>query len=139
MTVQERIENRIVKDPSGCWLWQGYTQKGYGRISVGNKNKRVHRVYWEILNGPILNDLFVCHHCDVPCCVNPTHLFLGTQKENIQDMVRKGRGSLSKTECKRGHAFDKNNTYNYDYKGRKQRQCKICNRLRMAHMRINRG
>ena len=80
-------------DRSGdCWLWLGnkYTN-GYGRLCVGGIERSVHRLSWEFANGPIPADLFVCHHCDVPACVRPDHLFLGTARDNAIDMVAKGR------------------------------------------------
>lgn len=77
-------------DKSGdCWLWTaGKDGVGYGRW--GN-DQGAHRVAWEETNGPIPPGLFVCHRCDNPACVRPSHLFLGRPKDNTQDMVRKGR------------------------------------------------
>lgn len=72
---------------------------------------RASRVAWEIHNGPIQDGLFVLHKCDNPNCVNPMHLFLGTQRDNMQDMIKKGRRPATKrivvdgvVICKRGHA-----------------------------------
>lgn len=77
------------RDPlSGCRLWTGpISTDGYGMASAG----RAHRVAWQLTNGQIPAGMLVCHRCDVPLCVNPDHLFLGTAKENTQDMMRKGR------------------------------------------------
>jgi len=75
-----------------CWLWAAFKDKnGYGRLTIRNKQYLAHRVSWELCNEKIPKGLLVCHHCDNPPCVNPDHLFLGTKKDNAQDMVRKGR------------------------------------------------
>ena len=87
---------RIVIDDKGCWLYQGYLKQNtsglkYGWVSFRNKSMNAHRASWIIHYGEIPKDLFVCHKCDVPNCINPEHLFLGTAKDNTQDMIKKGR------------------------------------------------
>jgi hypothetical protein len=75
-----------------CWLWKGNRGvRGYGRFSRRHRNYLAHRIAWELIHGPVPVGLLVCHHCDVPHCVRPTHLFLGTGKDNQQDAARKGR------------------------------------------------
>lgn len=77
---------------SGCWLWTaGVDGEGYGRIFDGKRKRQAHRFSWEYFKGKIPVDKKVLHCCDTPCCVNPDHLFLGTQQDNIADMFRKGR------------------------------------------------
>jgi len=77
---------------TGCWIWMGSTMnKGYGVIRDKYKKKLTHRVSYEQNIGEIPEGLFVCHSCDTPSCINPNHLFLGTQSENMSDAVRKGR------------------------------------------------
>ncbi len=90
-----RLFKKTIKTES-CWLWQGSKSKfGHGSIAVWINNKKVlkktHRVSWELVNGDIPNNLFVLHKCDVPNCINPAHLFLGTKAENYQDMINKKR------------------------------------------------
>jgi hypothetical protein len=88
------------EDKSNCWLWaKCKNQAGYGRVSVGNSTmKLAHRVAWEIINCRKIPDgIHVLHRCDNPPCVNPNHLFLGTQYDNMIDMRRKGRGTMGDT------------------------------------------
>lgn len=77
----------------GCWIWRGALSKwGYGKFSlVTGSHSLAHRVSYEIYNGDIPKGLCVLHKCDVPACVNPKHLFIGTNKDNTDDAMRKGR------------------------------------------------
>lgn len=99
-SVEERFYNFISPEPnSGCWLWLGpLSGSGYGRMTINKKGVQAHRVAWEINNGKIPDGLFACHTCDVRCCVNPAHLFLGTQSDNLQDMVNKKRDNPRRGE-----------------------------------------
>lgn len=84
-----------VTTPDGCWLWLASCYPdGYGQFKVSNKNHRASRISYELAHGPIPDGLLVCHNCpdgDNLLCVNPAHLWLGTVKQNAQDMVAKGR------------------------------------------------
>jgi hypothetical protein len=95
---QVRFQAYIVPvTETGCWLWLGeYSHNGYGRFRLGNRRIAAHRHAWELDHGPIPDGLMACHKCDTPSCVNPSHLFLGTCKQNKQDSVRKGRHSHGK-------------------------------------------
>lgn len=83
---------------SGCIEWQGYKNElGYGRRRFNGTKQLVHRMVFELTHEgmPIPFGLLVCHRCDNPSCVNPAHLFLGTQKDNIRDSINKGRTNPS--------------------------------------------
>jgi hypothetical protein len=84
---------RVSPEPnSGCWLWcSTVSPRGYGRYPMDGRNWFAHRAAWRLFRGPIPDGLFLCHKCDVPGCVNPDHLFLGTARDNALDAVAKRR------------------------------------------------
>ncbi len=93
-----------VKKTETCWEWtRQISQIGYGRFFFRKKGWMAHRVSWTLSCGEIPPGLFVLHHCDVRRCVRPDHLFLGTQKQNIQDAVRKGRMATGDRHGQRLH------------------------------------
>jgi HNH endonuclease len=88
--MKEKLLNKT-KIINECWEWQGsVTNAGYGKIRSGNKHLATHRLSYELFKGEIPEGKLVCHSCDNKLCVNPDHLWLGSQKENIQDAKKKG-------------------------------------------------
>lgn len=102
-----RLERDSLPEPNtGCWIWEGSvdgrTENAagipYGRIFVGSRRggfrgfRFAHRVSYETFVGPIPPGMNVCHHCDNPLCINPSHLFVGTDRDNARDREKKGRG-----------------------------------------------
>ena len=91
VTYPGKILHRYTVNENGCWIYKGSLHSGYSQIMIGGKNLLVHRVAYELLVGPIPPKMLVCHKCDVRNCINPGHLFIGTQSDNIQDCIKKGR------------------------------------------------
>jgi len=89
--------SKVARGPKNeCWLWEGtrHTADHYGQFQVGSRRVLAHRVAYQLVHGPTNKQ--VCHACDVTLCCNPSHLFEGSQGDNILDMVQKGRGSTQK-------------------------------------------
>lgn len=91
MKLIDRIEKNIVRIPfAGCWIWTGAGNR-YGDLRVNGKNRKTHRLIWELTNGEIPKGIEIMHSCDIGLCVNPEHLSVGTHQDNMTDMKNKGR------------------------------------------------
>jgi hypothetical protein len=91
--IVDYLDERSIPEPnSGCLLWtDSVDTDGRGRAYVDGREQLAHRVAWKAARGPIPDGLKVCHTCDIPSCINPNHLFLGTQLDNMRDKMAKGR------------------------------------------------
>lgn len=106
--LDEKLWSRVVKsDGDGCWEWQGHrTPFGHGQLTHRGVSLYAHRVSWELLNGPIPDGASVCHRCDNPPCVRPSHLWLGSQRDNLRDMADKGRQGLHVDPSRATHGVE---------------------------------
>lgn len=135
-----RFLDKIDVTPT-CWLWIGANGVfGYGQFRHEGRKQQAHRVSYQLFIGPIPPGLLVLHKCDVPACVNPHHLFVGTDADNVHDMMKKGRMNvsgnlllaqvragkyqLSKSHCPSGHEYAGDNLYVNPNSG--ERACRIC-------------
>jgi hypothetical protein len=123
----ELFKTRYEISENGCWNWTWKKDKdGYGQFHARPNHQRAHRFAYEVFYGEFDYNLLVCHKCDNPSCVNPKHLFLGTNKDNINDMLKKNRYAKIKrnNKCMRGHEMTTENTLKIP--SMKQRTCKKC-------------
>ncbi|MEG4286266.1 HNH endonuclease signature motif containing protein [Microcoleus sp. A006_D1] len=98
LPLSQRLENHITSKDN-CWLTDlPNNGHGYCKISVNGKTKYAHRIAYEVYKGKIPENMQVCHSCDIPGCINPSHLFIGTQQENLIDCINKGRSNKPKGE-----------------------------------------
>lgn len=135
--LMERVHVPVNKNE--CWEWKlQRNARGYGVMWYGGKRHYAHRISYEAFNGAFNKELKICHRCDNPSCVNPAHLFSGSQADNMRDCYQKGRmvhaqGALNKnkTHCPSGHEYSGTNlrvTHG-------RRQCRECAKLRMRRLR----
>lgn len=141
----DRLVARIrIDEATGCWLWTGpawlkrkWPQNRYGMTTIRRNGKSrttgAHRAMMIAIHGPLTPDQCACHKCDVPLCVNPDHLFVGSMKDNIWDSRRKGRHYESMRDtCERGHPLYGDNVRYGTQKGGRgvRRTCKTCEKAR---------
>lgn len=141
MTLLKRLIDRVAvpEDPNKCWIWR--LQKnahGYGVMWHRNKRNYAHRISYTVFHGLIPEGMKICHSCDNPQCVNPAHLFIGSQADNMHDCYTKGRMkhgqadiNREKTHCPSGHPYSGDNLMISS--GR--RRCKTCARVRTREVR----
>jgi len=120
-----------VHKTANCWFWIGYRSRSYGAFYVGGeRNVGAHIFSWVLHNGAIPEGQQILHRCDIPQCVNPAHLILGTQSENIKDSIEKGSHANlfkaeTRTNCKAGHNMS---VVGYYRSMNGYRACKECKR-----------
>ena len=138
-TIAERFNAyaEIPEDRSACWGWTGERQKaGYALVNEGVGGRRrapASRISWSLYHGrPWPDGMIACHSCDNPICVNPQHIWPGTNKDNTLDAVKKGRvgAPIYKTICKRGHALTPDNVLWRKGRRGKYQECRICGRAK---------
>lgn len=126
-SVPDRIRSKVALRGE-CWEWTASTDpRGYGRVWDGARSALAHRVIFQLVHritvGP---DVVICHHCDNPSCVRPSHLFAGTQQDNLNDMKAKGRQPYHSV-CRNGHPRTDDNHYQHERRG--YRVCRECARV----------
>lgn len=131
---------RIRLDVSGCAIYTGPRANGSGHGSFGRRGL-AHRISYTMHFGPVPAGMVVMHSCDNPPCVNPAHLTIGTQADNLADMTAKGRrapmpaSNTAKTHCLRGHPLSGENLYRCPAG---KRSCRTCRREHMSTYRAKR-
>jgi hypothetical protein len=132
-TTLERFMSKVdwSGGPQDCKVWTAaVTVDGYGQLGLNRSSVLAHRWFLGHLRGvPLARSEYALHHCDNPPCVNPAHLYVGDQRQNMHDCVTRGRytnGRAGRTHCHRGHEYTEANTLMTKNKGR---ICRTCNRL----------
>lgn len=139
-TLNQRFDRFVSPEPnSGCWLWLGtVTNGGYGIMRINGATRPATHISLQLNGTPRPHsEAFACHKCDNPSCVNPKHLFWGTQNDNMADQRGKGRHwATVKLYCKSGHRWTTENT-RIGKDGRKN--CRTCEQDRLARRKLVRA
>ena len=141
MTIAETFWDCCKRQSDGCWEWQrGKDSCGYGILSINSKMKKATRHAWEITHGAIPDGLCVLHTCDNPSCINPDHLFLGTQKDNAIDRTIKGRTARNYGESNGRAKITAEDADNirFIYRRGDATQCELADKYGISQVQIGR-
>lgn len=127
-SIEDRFWHRIMPEPnSGCWLWDGaVNSEGYGNMRCKGKTRPAHRISYEIAFGPIPKELQIDHLCRIRCCVNPDHMELVTNRQNVLRGTGPTAMNARKTHCPKGHKYSGVNLIVFVNRYGEQRACRAC-------------
>lgn len=139
--LRQRIEERVIQQPDGCWKWTKARNKGYGQMRFKNKLRDTHVWSYLAWNGNIPANHHIDHTCNNEICCNPAHLEAVTQKVNNQRMSKRGRNGMSKkTHCPHGHPYSEENTrYIKNSSGTLSRKCRACRGSTKPRAKLNKN
>ena len=129
--LREVLQEQTEYEPEkGCWIFSGgyIAGGGYHQLVWMGQRVQAHRFAYELWRGSIPIGMFILHSCDVPACINPDHLRIGTQRDNMRDKVGRGRHvntQADKTHCPQGHEYTPENVYLFE----NRRYCRACHQL----------
>lgn len=134
MGLPGHIRDHIRYEPNGCWRWEGYSVRGYGRVSYHGKTRIAHRLIYQLLGGIIPVGLQLDHLCRTPACVNPTHLRPVTARENTMAPLSRAitKANAEKTHCPKGHPYSGKNLHIRPLGHRGCRKCGVARSTRFA-------